>query len=149
MQNDRRLRELFKHKEDELNRQISLEVPSASIAEEAASLNDAVEVVQWYQFQIYIKLTRAIDGQMREQTEDFEEIEDFPKDSDGSAKVALIGIDRSIAAWSMLWKYFPDEEDSILAILVQLERLRREAERRFPNARAFVRPGFDESLSNN
>lgn len=65
------------------------------------------------------------------------------KDSDGSAKVALIGIDEGVAAWATLHKHFPEEEDSILKLLVHLERLRRHSEKEFPNARAFVRPGFD------
>jgi hypothetical protein len=29
-------------------------------------------------------------------------------------------------------------------ILVHLEQLRRKAEKTFPNARAFIRPGFDK-----
>jgi hypothetical protein len=31
-------------------------------------------------------------------------LEEFPKDSDGSAKVALIAIDRSMAAWGHMHK---------------------------------------------
>ena len=71
----------------------------------------------------------------------------FPKDSDGSAKVALIAVDRSIAAWSKLLRTFPERETETLEILAHLVRLRREAEQEFPHARAFVRPGFDTLLS--
>ena len=67
----------------------------------------------------------------------------MPRDADGSAKVSLIGIDRSIGAWRALWQHFPEEEDAILPILVHLERLRRTVEAAFPDARAFFRPGFD------
>jgi len=66
------------------------------------------------------------------------------QDSDGSAKVALIGIDRSIAAWGKLLSYFPEQEDELLDILVHLEKLRRTTENEFPDARAFIRPGFDD-----
>jgi hypothetical protein len=67
----------------------------------------------------------------------------FPKDSDGSAKIALIAVDRSIAAWGQMHQRLPQREDDILDILVHLDRLRRKTETVFPNARAFVRPAFD------
>ena len=69
------------------------------------------------------------------------------RDADGSAKVALIGIDRSLAAWAALRSHFPDQEDAILDFLLRLARIRRQAEKLFPNARAFVRPGFDENAT--
>ena len=77
-----------------------------------------------------------------------EEMKTFPKDSDGSAKIALIGIDRCIATWSALRTALgPDETDGILDLLVQLSAIRRDTEKLFPRARAFVRPGFDEMLN--
>ena len=66
------------------------------------------------------------------------------KDSDGSAKVALIGIDRSIAAWRLMQLSLPAVAASMVTLLMQLEVLRRRIERSFPEARGFVRPGFDE-----
>jgi hypothetical protein len=40
-------------------------------------------------------------------------------------------------------QHLPQREDNILDILVHLDRLRRKTETVFPNAKAFVRPGFD------
>ena len=71
-------------------------------------------------------------------------LEGYPKDSDGSAKVALIGLDRSIGAWAALHSQFPDRTDDILDILLHLDRLRKRVDQVFAEARAFVRPGFDE-----
>jgi len=111
---------------------------------EAAALQECVEVIRWYQHFIYVKLSRAIGSRANEQLETDEELKAFPKDSDGSAKIALIGIDRSIAAWSRLRMALgPDEADDILDVLAQLAAIRRETETLFPDARAFVRPGFD------
>jgi hypothetical protein len=31
----------------------------------------------------------------------------LPRDSDGSAKVALLGIDRSLVAWTRMRQHFP------------------------------------------
>ena len=73
-----------------------------------------------------------------------EMLKEYPKDSDGSAKVALIGLDRSIAAWGAVRSHFPKEEDSIFELLIGLGRLRSKVEEVFPNARSFVRLGFDD-----
>jgi hypothetical protein len=108
---------------------------------EVSDVEDAREVIQWYQYQIAVKTMRALSGR-REEIED-PEIGDFPKDSDGSAKVALIGIDRSIAAWRMMQLSLPDRVESIVPLILQLERLRLRLEKSFPQARDFVRPGFD------
>ncbi|MCK5470856.1 MAG: hypothetical protein KAI99_20175, partial [Cyclobacteriaceae bacterium] len=70
--------------------------------------------------------------------------DDFPKDSDGSAKVALIGIDRSISAWNILLSFFPEQKKQIITIIMLLENTQKNVENRFPGARGFVRPGFDE-----
>jgi hypothetical protein len=60
--------------------------------------------------------------------------------------VALIGIDRSIAAWRLMQLSLPDRSVSIVPLILQLERLRKRIEKTFPEAREFVRPGFDEIL---
>ena len=109
---------------------------------EVSDLEDAREVIQWYQYQIAVKTMRALSGRKEELEEDPETM-DFPKDSDGSAKVALIGIDRSIAAWRMMQLSSPDRVESIVPLILQLEGLRRRLERSFPTARDFIRPGFD------
>lgn len=132
---------LFEQKQDNLNLKVQLELPDSDPFKEADEIKDTLDVIRWYQHQIYIKLLRAVRGDL---PEDPPELDDFPKDSDGSAKVALIAIDRSIAAWGQMYKHFPEHTNDILDILVHLDRLRRKTETTFPNARAFVRPGFDE-----
>jgi hypothetical protein len=65
-------------------------------------------------------------------------------DSNGKAKVALIAIDRSIAAWGKLSLLLSEKAGGIMPILSHLEALRRHTEQTFPHARDFIRPGFDE-----
>jgi hypothetical protein len=104
---------------------------------EDREIGEAVEVARWYQFQIPIKLARAVSAR--------QEGRDGPSfEADGSAKVALLAIDRSLAAWTLLRAALPDEDDSVLDLLVLLGALRRDTERDFPRARVFVRPGFDD-----
>ena len=108
----------------------------------AERFEDAREVIQWYQYQIAVKTMRALSARIDE-TADF--TPDL-KDSDGSAKVALIGIDRSIAAWRLVQLSLAERTTSIVPLILQLERLRQRIEMVFPEARDFVRPGFDEIL---
>jgi hypothetical protein len=110
---------------------------------EAAELMDYVDVIRWYQHFIYVKLCRAIESRASEEFETDEELKSYPKDSDGSAKIALIAMDRSLSAWAGLRETLGDEPDSVLDLLAQLAAIRRETEKLFPRARAFVRPGFD------
>jgi hypothetical protein len=113
--------------------------------EAAERLDDAREVIQWYQYQIAVKSMRALSGRLDEQEENSSD-DPWLQDSDGSAKVALIGIDRSIAAWRIMQLALPERETSIVPLILQLERLRHRIEKTFPFAREFVRPGFDEVL---
>ncbi|MDP2885652.1 MAG: hypothetical protein Q8P51_11610 [Ignavibacteria bacterium] len=113
----------------------------------ASAILDAVEVIRWYQYQIMVKLMRALNSEeLNMDSETNQEIDEFPKDSDGSAKVALIGIDRSIGAWGTLRYHFESATDSITHTLVYLDRLRSDIEARFPEARRFVRSGFDQEI---
>jgi hypothetical protein len=135
------VKELSAKEEDVLDAEMQAQMPSTDPLGMRALYEDAVEVIRWYQYQIYVKLMRAVGGSLKEQQEPPDE---FAKDSDGSAKVALIGIDRSIGAWGELRTCFLEYEDTILKILVHLESLRRNVEEAFPSARAFIRPGFDK-----
>jgi hypothetical protein len=47
------------------------------------------------------------------------------------------------APWFIL-TVFPDPEEDTLAIVAFLKRLGGRVEKEFPEARSFVRPGFDE-----
>jgi hypothetical protein len=133
---------LLEAKIAELKTQVALEVGNPQT--EAAQLCDFTDVIRWYQHFVYVKLRRAIESRAGEDLIIDEELKKFPKDSDGSAKIALIGVDRSLAAWAGLRAALEsDEADGILDVLAELAAIRRRAEKLFPQARAFVRPGFD------
>jgi hypothetical protein len=134
--------DLFQEKGDALTAALRLGLTGTDAIGEANRLSDAVAIIRWHQLQIHVKLMRAFQGR-RDEATSADQLDASPKDSDGSAKVALIGIDRSLAAWGVLLRAFPARETETLEILVHLDRLRRDVEREFPGARAFVRPGFD------
>lgn len=132
--------QIFEQKQKELILEVEIDLPNSSPYDDVLTIKDAVEVIRWYQNQIYVKLKKAFYSSAWD--EDIN-LNDFPKNSDGSAKVALIGIDRSIAAWRKLQDLFFEKEDEILRILIYLLKLRNNVETKFPNARNFKRVGFD------
>ena len=101
-------------------------------------LYDALQVIYFYVFFISIKLYRAISDM-----NDFNNYE-MQTDANGSAKIALIAIDRMIAAWSVAMENMKEHEDEILKFLIGLAEIRRLTEDTFPMARTFVRSGFDD-----
>ncbi len=113
---------------------------SVEEAEEALSqIEDAFEVINWYQNLIYIKIRNACQLFFEDNLSEF--MTDY---YNGKAKLTLISVDRSIAAWLVLQVHFPEKVNKITEILFQLEKLRLQIEKDFPNARKFVRPGFDK-----
>ena len=106
------------------------------------SLQEVLEVIVHYKYAITVKFSRAIRSRDNEAEIG---LEDMPKDSDVSAKIALIETDRSINAWSQVLKYFTAKKEDILNIINYLKQIRELAEKEFPNARSFIRPGFDEN----
>jgi hypothetical protein len=140
---------------------------SESLTDDIAAA-EAVEVIRWYQFFIAAKTFRAVSGSKEfagDAVEDealsfdcsFDDDEDVncdavltrsaKMDSHGSAKIALVAIDRSIAAWRALQISLPEKSNTIKPLLVGLDQLRRALEARFPRARDFIRPGFDETMT--
>jgi hypothetical protein len=118
-----------------------VEIPGTKSVDPLPEIRDAREIITWYQSLIQVKIMRALHGLAEsEETEP----DDWDRDADGSAKVALIGIDRSLAAWRVLHERLQQGPEDIREIMLLLERLRRKVETVFPGARTFVRPGFDE-----
>jgi hypothetical protein len=98
---------------------------------------DALEVIYFYNFFISAKIYRALIPR-----DDYEP-DEIQTDFNGSAKIALIAVDRLIAAWSIAMENMMDHQDEILKFLVSLADIRKQTELTFPQARKFVRPGFD------
>jgi hypothetical protein len=113
---------------------------TAAAAREGVNLEEAFEVIRWYQYFISAKVIRAVGGKVGDDEEGDDE---FPRDSDGSAKIALIAMDRSISAWAVIRHYVAEGAKGVIDAIAFLDSLRQAVEKTFPNARSFVRPGFD------
>lgn len=106
-------------------------------------VRDAFAVVSWDTFFIGAKIHRALHGRDRRQHgEDLGDDDPVQNDWNGSAKVALISIARSADAWRALGSATGDAAASALGDA--LDHLRRTLADAFPDAMAFMRPGFDD-----
>jgi hypothetical protein len=103
----------------------------------------ALEVFAWFHFLIAAKVCRAIVSRAaaaREARLEGREA-DLGCEALYSAKVALIGIDRSRQALRELQR--DDANPRLAQMEAQLRRLAKEVDGRFPGARAVLRPGLD------
>jgi hypothetical protein len=123
-----------------------LEPMRPALAERMAddpALDDMMEILYWYLFFISAKIQRGLNGIIDEDgDEDWDELNDPQSDANGSVKIALIAIERSILAWTYI---LPDDGSAEIRSMIDLlERIRSLTEQKFPIARDFIRPGFDE-----
>jgi hypothetical protein len=107
---------------------------------DAKDPSDPFAVIGWFHTMIPAKVHRALGGL----AEDGPEERDWPPDHDGSAKVALLGIERSHAAWLDLIERGIATHSEVAPFIEDLIWLGEALERAFPKARAFIRPAFDE-----
>ncbi len=101
--------------------------------------SDPLSVIAWFSSLNASKIRYALTG-----LAEFDGNREFPPDHEGAAKVALLGIDRSCSAWHQLIA-----ERRLIAAparrcLDELAWIRDRLEAAIPEARSFVRPGFDE-----
>jgi hypothetical protein len=113
-----------------------------ALVTEAVQVKEALQIIEHDRWFITPKLSRALLG--REWEKAFPEVAPDPvqNDSNGSAKVALISIGRSEAAWRRLAEWMNGSATAML-LAETLAQLRTRVDVEFPAALQFVRPGFD------
>ena len=103
--------------------------------ENYALLKDAMEVLGWYMNFIVVKFSRALHSNDAEQG--------ALSDSLGSAKIAVIAVERSIESLRVVQKFISDDAGELKKSIARLERIRKRALKEFPGLVEFKRPGFD------
>lgn len=106
-------------------------------------IQEVLAVVHWYRFFIAAKIERALHGiAHNDAAGQTDQLTDPQSDANGSIKTGLIAIERSILAWT----YLIEESNAhrIRPLIQLLELIKCKTEEKFPRARDFVRPGFDE-----
>ncbi|WP_128547270.1 hypothetical protein [Larkinella soli] len=102
------------------------------------TLKDAWEIIKWYRTLIPVKVISAL--QINQSPDGNKTLSEY---FNGKAKLVLVSVDRSLLAWHTLLNNYPEKTDEVLDMLVLLDRIRRQMEGTFPDARTFLRPGLD------
>ncbi|OYD15756.1 hypothetical protein CH333_04960 [candidate division WOR-3 bacterium JGI_Cruoil_03_44_89] len=97
------------------------------------------EVICWYHTLIPVKIHRALQSKMEINKDEFAQ-----SDADASAKIAYIGIMKSMNALKAIYNWNEDLQDGALVLLVAIDKLRRGVDKEFPGHHTFKRPGFDD-----
>jgi hypothetical protein len=94
------------------------------------------DVVAWYHLRIYLRVVRALISREKRPGST-----DRMEDATGSAKLALVSMERSRSALQSMRSTANDPE--IVGLMALLGALERGLDERFPNARSFLRIGLD------
>lgn len=132
-------RVFFEEKCDHLQARLLENPQDGAPFAQAIKVRDALEILRWYHFQVVGKVQRAVSGRHAEA--DWED--SVQTDSNGSAKVAHIGLQKSLTALEKMLAMFPEKTDDWLPIMALLQRTMRLVEAEFPRFAEFMRPGFD------
>ena len=104
--------------------------------------SDPRAVVGWYHTLIPTKVYRALMPSLQTGPDEGDQM-----DRNGSAHVALLGIDRSHTAWLQLVESGRATSAEVQPLIAELVWLGDRLEELFPGARGFVRLGFDTGAS--
>ncbi|MDR7129172.1 hypothetical protein J2X69_001507 [Algoriphagus sp. 4150] len=127
---------------EELTQQVNLGLMQISDAkDQVTKIEEALEVIRWYLFFIHVKSKRVLHDLSGDFWDEYPEEE---KSYNGSAKIAMISIERSMQAWKLLLDTMKAEQNSILTLLILLDKSRKLLAALVPNYVQFIRPGFDE-----
>ena len=127
-------RDWLRDKRLAIRRQLHASADPAAVVTAAEALCDALDVIAWDHALIPAVLRKAVAMRGAGHRD---------LSPQGFAKLALVSIDRSIAAWLHVRGTRPGQPETVIPLLAQLDRLRRIVEAEFRGARGFSRPGLD------
>jgi hypothetical protein len=110
--------------------------------QERSALAEALEIILWYQYFMFVKANRAISG-LTDIQDSFVRGNAHQSDANGSAKVAMIAAERSLGAWELLRRLWPEKQAEALSFMRKINAFRHRLAQIFPEWKKFVRPGFD------
>lgn len=107
------------------------------------SMAEILSVLEWYLFFIPVKVKCGLNGLLdHDGFEDASQLTNSQSFANGTVKIGLIAIERSLLAWNQLAE--AGFSGGVRTVSDLLETIKVKLEKRFPLARDFIRPGFDE-----
>ncbi len=133
-------KEILTKKAEEFLKFVEIGLNEEKIENNAKEIQDALEVVRWYFTLINVKTIRALHTKFENTYND----DEFKYEQvNTSAKIALIGCEKSLMAWQTIYEHLSEDEDKILEILAYLAELKKDIIKEFPDVVNFKRPYFD------
>lgn len=126
----------FRGQELKLEELVEMGIPVD--VEKLGFLHEALHTIRWYQHFIGAKINRAVSAL------ELDEDKNLQSDGNGSAKVAMIAIRKSMDAWGFLASFFADKTTDIQRVVEVLSVARQKLAAAYPNWEQFHRPGFDD-----
>jgi hypothetical protein len=99
----------------------------------------ATETIRYFTLYVPMKMIRAFSQVAASGPGDQQ------SDANGSGKAALLGLERMEHAWRLLIETHHVSASVAAPFLGEIARMQRNLNRALPDARAFIRPGFDEA----
>jgi hypothetical protein len=119
------------------------EILDGDLPRDEDSMDDILPVLEWYLFFIPVKIKCGLNGLLdHDGFEDASQMMDSQSYANGTVKIGLIAIERSLVAWNQLADAGFSER--VWTVIDLLETIKAKLDERFPLARDFIRPGFDE-----
>jgi len=98
----------------------------------------AIETIKYFSLFVPIKMARALSQVAANGPGDQQ------SDANGSGKAALLALERMERAWQSLIDNHHMSTSVVAPFLAEIARMQRNINRALPDARRFIRPGFDE-----
>lgn len=120
------------------------ELERQALGDKATAVEDALETLEWYHTQIPAKIYRALVDICRDDADDRQLTEFDLADADGSAKIAHLGLVRSMKALMVLQDCRPWLREQTMALMLRVADVLEATGQQFPGHKTFKRPVFDE-----
>ncbi len=112
---------------------------------EQITFAEIIEIIKRYSSLIHNKIERSLkDLEERKVNPDLEDKLNPYRDNVGSAKVAVLVTDRSVAAFLLILQEMKNNHEEIKDFIKELLQIKNQIEQIFPGVMQFIRPGFDE-----
>ncbi len=126
------------HRQQELSIAVALRTPEMLV------LSEALDEIGWFKTMLHVKCQRAIRGKLEDtgwmKAMDMDRLQ---SDRNGTAKLCFEIVQRSVAAWETVAELMPEEAEHLVAMNELLRRMEEELRKEFPDARRFIRAGWD------